>query len=56
MDFWNDNTTFVTHEKWKIWTQKICQSSVKIKLKKNHQMNNLLLKYIETFLIYIFLI
>jgi hypothetical protein len=28
MDFWNDNTTFVTQRKWKLWTQKICQSSV----------------------------
>jgi hypothetical protein len=33
MDFWNDNTTFVTQKKWRMWTQEKCQSSVKIKIK-----------------------
>jgi hypothetical protein len=40
-------------KKWKMWTQKICQNSVKSFLKiKHHQMKNLLLKCIENFLIY----
>jgi hypothetical protein len=34
MDFSNDNTTFVAQKKWKMWTQKKCQSSVKINIKK----------------------
>jgi hypothetical protein len=47
--------TFVTYKTWKMWTQKICQSNVKIKIKtKHHQMKNLLVKCIETFLIYMF--
>jgi hypothetical protein len=40
-----------------MWTQKKCQNNIKIKIKiKHHQMKNLLVKCIETFLIYIFLI
>ncbi len=39
----------------KIVDSKKCQNSVKNKLKiKHHQMNNLLVKCIETFLMYIF--
>jgi hypothetical protein len=34
IDIWNDNITFVAQKKWKMWTQKICQSSVKINIKK----------------------
>jgi hypothetical protein len=36
MDFWNANTmSDVYHtKKWKFWIQKICQSSVKIEIKK----------------------
>jgi hypothetical protein len=34
VNFWNDDTMFVTHEKWKMWTQKICHSNIKIKIKK----------------------
>jgi hypothetical protein len=34
MNFWNDNIMFVTHKKWKVWIQQICQSSVKIKINK----------------------
>jgi hypothetical protein len=36
MDFRNDNTTFVTYKKWKMWIQKICQSNVKIKKQKKN--------------------
>jgi len=34
VDFWNDDTMFVTHWKWKMWTQKICHSIIKFKIKK----------------------
>jgi hypothetical protein len=37
MDFWNDNTTFVTQRKWKMWIQKICQSNVKFKNNNNNK-------------------
>jgi hypothetical protein len=57
MNFWNDNTTLVTQRKWKMWIQKVNQSSVNINLKiKHNQMKNELVKCIEIFLIYIFLI
>ncbi len=47
MDFWNDDIMFVTHRKWKMWTQKICHSNIKIKFKiGRHKMNNLIVKYI----------
>jgi hypothetical protein len=40
-----------------MWTQKICHSNIKIKNKrKNYQMENLLMKCIETFLIYIYIL
>jgi hypothetical protein len=57
MDFWNDNIMFVKPKNEKCGLKKKCQSSVKIKMKnKHHQMKNLLMKCIETFLIYVFLI
>jgi hypothetical protein len=34
VDFWNDDTMFVTQKKWKMWTQKICHSIIKIKIEK----------------------
>jgi len=52
MDFWNDNTMSITQKKWKMWIQKNVNKN-KI---KNHQMKHLLLKWIETFLIYLILI
>jgi hypothetical protein len=36
MDFWHENVTFVTQRKWEMWTQKIHQSSVKIKIRKQN--------------------
>ncbi len=33
VDFWNDNNMFVTQKNWKLWTQKICHSNIKIKIK-----------------------
>jgi hypothetical protein len=39
MDIWNDNIMFVTYKKWKMWIQKICQSNVKIKIKKKASSN-----------------
>jgi len=36
MDFWNDSTRFVTKRKLKMWTKKICHSSVKILNKIGH--------------------
>jgi hypothetical protein len=55
MDFWNDNTMFVTQKKWKMWIQKRCQSSVKIKNKTLS--NEELVKFIEiSIYIYIYII
>jgi hypothetical protein len=31
VNFGNDDTLFITHRKWKMWTQKICHSNIKIK-------------------------
>jgi hypothetical protein len=39
MDFWNDNTTFLTHKKKEMWIQKICQSIV-IFFQKNKTSSN----------------
>jgi hypothetical protein len=33
MDFWNDNNTFITKKKWKMWTQKNVKVVSKLKLK-----------------------
>jgi hypothetical protein len=30
----NDDIMLITHRKWKMWTQKICHSIIKIKIKK----------------------
>jgi hypothetical protein len=45
MDFSNDNIMLIVHrKKWKMWTQKICQSNIKIYIFfKCHQMKNLLI-------------
>jgi uncharacterized membrane protein len=47
---------FVAQKRKKNVDSTKCQSSVKKNYKKNHQMKNLLLKCIEFFLTYIFLI
>jgi len=39
MDFWNDNITFVTQRKWKMWTQKIHQNSVNFFFKNKASSN-----------------
>jgi len=50
VDFWNDDIMFVTHTKWKMWTQKLCHNNIKIKI-GHHKMNNLIIRCIEIFLI-----
>jgi hypothetical protein len=50
-------TQQLSHKKMKNVDSKKCQSGVKLKNKiKDHQMNNLLVNFIETFLIYMYLI
>ncbi len=34
MDFWNENIVFVTQIEWKMWTQKVCHTNAKLKIKK----------------------
>jgi hypothetical protein len=56
VDFWNDDTMFVTHKKKKLWTQKICHNNIKIKNKKigHHKMNKSIVRCIDIFPIYIY--
>ncbi len=51
MDFWNDDITFFTWIKWKMWIQKKSHSNIKIKFEKknHHQMKNLKGACIQTF-------
>jgi hypothetical protein len=54
MDFWNNDITFVTQKKWKMWIQKNAKVIFKLKQKtKHYQMKNLLVKCIDIFFIYI---
>jgi hypothetical protein len=42
MDFWNDNTTYVTQRKWKMWIQKNVKviSNFSLKKKLNEKFNS----------------
>jgi hypothetical protein len=55
MDFWNDDTTFVTQKNENCGLKKYGKVVSKCFF-KNHQMKNLLVKCIETFLVCMYIL